>query len=101
MVARRSPLRAVTDAEKLPVPTSPMTVTQAVDGGSSRDQLVAMRARIARAIDDPNIRGADLAALTRRLLEIGRELDVADAARRQEAREGVEVPDESFDASAV
>jgi hypothetical protein len=100
MTARKSPLRAVTDGEKAKKAPA-TTVAQAVESGSQREQLVAMRTRIAKAIDDPNIRGADLAALSRRLLEIGREVDAIDAAERQEARENAEVPDEAFDASAV
>ena len=99
MAARKTPLRAVAAGEKPPL--KPTTVTAAVETGSQRDQLVAMRARIARAIDDPNIRGADLAALSRRLLEIGREVDAIDVAAKQEAAEGDEAADEAFDASAV
>lgn len=100
MVARKSPLRAVTAGEVSPRKLA-QSVTQAVASGTQREQLVAMRARIARAIDDPNIRGADLAALTRRLLEVGREVEALDAARKQEAKENADVPDEDFDASAV
>lgn len=105
MTVRKSPLRSVPVGKSAPKQraraSAPRTVTQAVESGTHREQLTAMRARIAKAIDDPNIRGADLAALTRRLLEIGREVDALDAARRQEARERVEVPDEDFDSSAV
>jgi len=101
MAARKSPLRAVADGEKADVKKPPATVTAAVESGTQRDQLVAMRARIAKAIDDPNIRGADLAALSRRLLEIGREVDAIDVAAKQEAAEGDEAADEAFDASAV
>lgn len=108
MAARkRPPLRAVKAGETSPKrparsrSKAQQTVTQAVESGTQRDQLVAMRTRIAKAIDDPNIRGADLAALTRRLLEIGREVDALDAARQQEAKESAEVPDEDFDASAI
>jgi len=100
MAAAKAPLRAVADdekAEKKP----PSTVAQAVESGTQRDQLVAMRTRIAKAIDDPNIRGADLAALSRRLLEIGREVDAIDVAAKQEADEDVEVADEAFDAQAL
>ena len=93
-------LRAVASDEK-PVDKRTQSVSAAVDGGSHRDQLVAMRARIAKAIDDPNIRGADLAALSRRLLEVGRELAVLDTAAAEEAAEDGPTPDEAFDASAV
>src|SRR5688500_12159117 len=93
-------LRAVTPNEK---PTRKVqSVARAVEDGTQRDQLVAMRTRIAKAIDDPNIRGADLAALSRRLLEIGREVDALDVAAKQEDAENADsIADEAFDASAV
>lgn len=94
-----SKLRAVAPDEK-PVPKSPKTVAQAVESGTRRDELVAMRARIAKAIDDPNIRGADLAALSRRLLEIGKEIEAIDVATEQEGRDANPSPDEELDAAA-
>jgi len=75
-----------------------MTVTEAVERGSLRDQYVAMRARIAAAIDDPNIRGADLAALSRRMHELGREIAVLDARESEEADGGTATPDEHWEA---
>jgi len=76
-----------------------MSVTEAVETGTVRDQFVAMRTRIAKAIDDPNIRGADLAALTRRLHELGREVIQMDATRK--GSDGDDVEDEAWDASAI
>ena len=40
--------------------------------------LEVLRRRIASAIDDPNIRGADLAALSRRLMDISDEIEQLD-----------------------
>lgn len=82
-------------------PKGPVTVSEAVSRGTRRDELVAMRARIARAIDEPNIRGADLAALSRRLLEVGKEIEAIDVALKQEAAEGGDVADEQLDAEAL
>ena len=79
----------------------PKSVSQAVESGTRRDELVSMRARIAKAIDDPNIRGADLAALTRRLMEIGKELDVIDKAAEEESGDHGPAEDEAFDGSAI
>lgn len=93
------PLRAVAADEKAPAKT-PATVVDALEHGTRRDELVAMRLRIGRAIDDPNIRGADLAALSRRLLEIGKEIDAMDAATEQEAAEDGDVADQEFDPAA-
>lgn len=80
---------------------APQTVAQAVESGTRFEELQTMRARIARAIDDPNIRGADLAALTRRLMEIGKEVDAIKAAAEEERRDSRVAPDEDFDASAI
>jgi hypothetical protein len=100
VAAPKTGLRAVAPGETADR-KPPTTVSVAVETGTQRDQLVAMRARIAKAIDEPNIRGADLAALSRRLLEIGREVDAIDGAAKQEADDGDEAADEAFDASAV
>ena len=86
----RKPLRAVADGEVAPKRQKPSTVSQAVTDGDQRGQLVALRARVATAIDDPNIRGADLAALSRRLLEITKELEALDARAAEEAAEDAE-----------
>ena len=93
-------LRAV-DADEKPAGRLVRSVADAVERRSAREQLVAMRTRIAKAIDEPNIRGADLAALSRRLLEIGREIAAVDTAAVEEAAESVVTDDEAFDASAV
>jgi len=96
--APRSPLRAVKAGESPATPKHPMTVTEAVESGSLRDQYVAMRARIARAIDAPVIRGADLAALSRRMHELGREIAVLDAKGAEEGDGDSATPDEHWEA---
>ena len=99
MAARKAPLRAVTPADK--PKRKPTTVAEAASEGTAREELVALRSRIARAIDDPDIRGADLASLSRRLLEIRKEIDTIDAREEQEGTSNGDVPDEAFDASAI
>ena len=99
MAARKAPLRAVTSADA-PKP-KPRTVAEAASNGTAREELVALRSRIARAIDDPDIRGADLASLSRRLLEIRKEIESIDAREEQEGTSSGDVPDEAFDASAI
>jgi len=96
-----SKLRAVAPGEKAPSAREVKTVTQAADAGSMRDLLVAMRTRTAKAVEDPNTPARDLAALTRRLLEIAREIEAIDARAREEDEESASAPDEAFDASAV
>lgn len=95
----RKTLRLATPDEKPPVKVS--TVSQAADNGTMRDLLVAMRTRTAKAVEDPNTPARDLAALTRRLLEIARDIEAIDAAVEQEDRENAVTPDEAFDASAI
>ena len=99
MVARK-PLRAVAPGEVAPS-TKPKTITEAADGGSTRELLVAMRARIARAVEDPNTPARDLAALTKRLVEVVRDIEAIDARTLEDGGTGAEVQDGVFDASAV
>lgn len=83
-------------AQKVP----PKSVTQAAESGSARELLVAMRARIAKAVEDPNTPARDLAALTKRLIEVVRDIEAIDA-RDEDGDDGAEVDDGEFDASAV
>jgi hypothetical protein len=69
-------LRAVRPGEP---PRRPMTVTKAATTGDRRDLLVALRARVATAVEDPKTPAPALAALSRRLLEIARELEALNA----------------------
>lgn len=101
MTARKAPLRAVSPGEKAPRRKA-RTVTEAAEQGTTRELLVAMRARIAKAVEDPNTPARDLAALTKRLVEVVRDIEAIDARERQEATErGSEVSDADFDASAI
>lgn len=84
-----------------PVTTS---VTEAASEGSRLELLVAMRARVASAVEDPNTPPRDLAALTRRLLEIANEIAAIEA-QAELAEDSVaaaaEVPDEPFDGTFI
>ena len=100
-MAARKPLRAVAPGEKAaPAPKKVKSVTEAADAGSTRELLVAMRARIAKAVEDPNTPARDLAALTKRLVEVVRDIEAIDAREEENPHAGV-VADEAFDASAV
>ena len=96
MVAKRG-LRAVAEDEKPPAPKS---VTEAAKSGTTRELLSAMRARIAEAVEDPNTPARDLAALTKRLVEVVRDIEAIDA-RTEEAESHANVEDGKFDAAAV
>lgn len=96
---QKKALRAVADDEKSPLKRT-WTVTEAAAGGTTRELLTAMRARIATAVEDPNTPARDLAALTKRLVEVVRDIEAIDA-REQEAVQGDDVTDGSFNSSAI
>lgn len=76
------------------------SVTEAASDGSRLELLVAMRARVASAVEDPNTPPRDLAALTRRLLEIANEIASIEAQMElaeDSVAAAVALPDESFD----
>jgi NTP pyrophosphatase (non-canonical NTP hydrolase) len=62
-----------------------VSVTEAAASGNHLRLLIAMRERVAEAIEDEKCHPRDLAALTRRLQEIGKE--IAEIEERQK-REG-------------
>ena len=97
---RKPNLSVVKPGDPPPEPKKTMTLEDAAKSGTHRDLLVAMRDRIATAVQDPNCPPRDLAALTRRLNEIAKDIRALDLAAKQEADE--EVPDdEEFDAASV
>lgn len=99
--AARPALRSVKADEKPKRRASPKSIVQAAAGDSSRDLLVAMRNRIAKTLDEPNCPARDQASLSRRLLEIRKEIEAIDAAAKQEAEESDVAEDEDFDTSAL
>lgn len=101
MATKKAPLRVAKPGEKA-APAKPKTVTEAADGGTHRELLVAMRSRIAEAVENPLTPARDLAALTKRLGDVAREIEHIDAKADQEAEShGGVVEDGDFDASAV
>lgn len=77
-------------------------ITQAASTGTTRDLLVTMRDRVAKDVENENTPARDLAALTKRLMEIVCDIEAIDARAEQEASEdAAEVEDGAFDASAV
>ena len=92
-------LRAV-EADEVAEPSSPKSVTAAAAAGSRRELLVSMRDRVAIAVEDPNTPARDLAALTRRLMEIAKDIEAIDVKESGESKSG-EVTDEDFDAEAI
>jgi hypothetical protein len=96
----RKPSLKVVNAEAPPRPRRPQTVKAAAEGGNRRDLLVALRSRIAADIDNPNTPARDLAALSRRLLEIAKELEAMDAADKvDDIGEAAATPDQEWAAT--
>ena len=100
MAARKSTLRAVSADEKPPT-VPPKTVTEAAAGGDTRGLLVAMRDRVAKDVQNENTPARDLAALTKRLMEIVRDIEAIDARAHEEAKESAATADEAWDAEAL
>ncbi|MEJ9078842.1 hypothetical protein WKY82_10510 [Gordonia malaquae] len=110
-------LRAVADDERAQEPEIPKTVAEAARAGTRRELLAAMRDRVAVEITNDDCAARDLAALTRRLQEIVREIEAIDARTDDKARVAelesalreacpdhpllVAAVDDTFDASAV
>ena len=91
-MAARKPLRAVAANEK----AHPTTILEAAEQGSRIEELRAMRRRIARAMDDPNTPARDLAALSCRQLEIGREIEAIVVSEDEDHSVVVNADDEAW-----
>lgn len=93
----RNPLRAVTEGEK---PAPRKGVKAAADTGTRRELLEALRSRIAASVEDPKTPPRDLAALSRRLLEIAKEIEAMDAeAADDDISAAAATPDEKWAAT--
>jgi hypothetical protein len=77
---------------------APKTIEQAAASDDPRELLVAMRTRLAKAVGDLNTPPRDLAALTRRLHEVVRDIAAIDAAAGEgdDLGEASRTPDEVF-----
>lgn len=102
-MARPRTLTVVKDGAKAPIRRKPRpkSVTAAAANGTTRELLAAMRQRIAIAVENPNTPARDLAALTKRLVEVVKEIDAIDVASKKESEENGTSADEAFDSSAV
>ena len=88
-------------AEKPSEPVARRSVAEAAEGGDHRELLVAMRERIARTVSDPNCPPRDLAALTRRLQDIAKEIEAIDLRAKEEADDDSAALDEEWDDEAL
>lgn len=77
------------------------SVQEAAEGGDRCELLVAMRDRIAKTISATDCPPRDLAALTRRLQEIAKEIDQITLASIGDGSVVADTDDEPFDAASV
>lgn len=101
MARARQNLRAVAADEKPKRTAKKPDVAEAAASGDHRALLVAMRDRIAVAVRNPDCPPRDLAALTRRLQDIAKEIESIDLRAKQESDEDATAPDEEWDAEAL
>jgi hypothetical protein len=87
-------LRVVDPAETVEKPKR-LTVVQAAAQGSHRELLAALRARVAAAVQSPACPPVALAALSRQLVLLSKEISLIDA--RLEDEVAVHIPDEAWD----
>ena len=90
------PKRRVAQASS-DVADDPVSIVAAVKSGNRLAILDAMALRLARAMDDPKTASRDLAALSRRQLEVDAEIEAIRVEQDLEQSVVVKVPDEPFD----
>ena len=78
----------------------PAPLVDAVESGDYLAELKAMHLRIAKAVNNPNMAARDLAALSRRQLEISKEIQQLEAERKKDpVAVAGEVEDEEWGAA--
>lgn len=87
--------------ENTPKP-KPKSLTDSIERGSRRDEIVALRVIVGKAIENPKTPAPALAALARQLVLLGKELESLDAAEsRNDIADASEVRDETWDPSDI
>ena len=82
-------------------PPKKLSVVEAATSGSHQDLLVAVQARIADAVQQPNCNPVALAALSRQMILISKELSMIAARVEDEIDEAARIPDEPWSGDAV
>lgn len=93
-------LRAVSPGEKSPK-QDPKTILEAVDAGDRLAEMRFTHRRIAKAVQDESTPARDLASLTRRQMEISKEIELLRRHIEEEAADGAVSEDEEFDQAAI
>jgi len=98
-MAARKHLTAVDDSHE-PMPV--MSVSEAAESGSRIAELRAMRRVIALRIDDDKTAARDLAALSKRQMDISKEIqELMTEAEGDELGKAADSPDAGFDPTSV
>ena len=93
----RKPLRVVAEGEQA---RRQPTVLEAAESGDYLTELIALRRRVATAISNPNTSARDLAALTRRQVELSKEIRALQAADEgDDVGAAAQTPDEKWAAT--
>lgn len=91
-------LRAVAPGEKS---RKPRTILEAVEAGDRLSELELTHVRIAKAVQDESTPARDLASLSRRQMEISKEIEALRRHLAEEATDGAVSEDEEFDQAAI
>lgn len=94
----RKNLRAVGPNE---TPEPPKTIEEAARRGDEIAGLKLTRLAIARKLDDPNCPARDMAALSKRHMELGREIAAEMLKLAEEAEDAESVGDAVWDEEAI
>ncbi|AOT24415.1 Gp7 [Propionibacterium freudenreichii] len=94
-------VRAVDPDERPPARKRAKTITQAAKSGTEVELLEALQARVARAVQDRDTPPRDLAALTKRLMDITRELEAARVKDQEAGSDGAVTADETWRPQAL
>jgi len=98
-MAARKHLTAVDDSRE---PAPVMSVSEAAESGSRVAELRAMRRVIAFRLDDATTAARDLASLSKRQMDISREIEeLMTDAEGDELGKAADSPDEGFDPTAL
>jgi hypothetical protein len=85
-----------------PSADTPKTIVEATTSGNRRDVLLALQAVLASAVDNTETPPRDLAALSKRLLEVMDDIDVIDRKLSEdEIGQAADTPDEHFDGTSI
>lgn len=93
-------IRAVADGER--AKPRRKSVAEAAASGDHRALLVSMRERIAQTVSSPDCPPRDLAALTRRLQDIAKEIEQIDLRAKEDGEDVADIAeDEAWSAESI